>query len=140
MTEERERGQKRPINRPCSACSAGDYKMEYHDHHPPFADDPAPSLEKAAPEQPIHRQNCAVFQNEPCNCGLEWKVPVIPRVATAGGEDWIRLVAKEASEEIAKQGSGCWHTPDDGHPDLLPVPIANIIKRVIRKHHAGGKQ
>jgi hypothetical protein len=21
-----------PINRPCSACSAGDYKMKYHDH------------------------------------------------------------------------------------------------------------
>lgn len=27
---------KLPIDRPCSACSAGDYKMEYHDHCPPF--------------------------------------------------------------------------------------------------------
>lgn len=27
---------KYPIDRPCSACSAGDYDMEHHDHHPPF--------------------------------------------------------------------------------------------------------
>jgi hypothetical protein len=33
-------GAKRPIARPCSACSAGDYNMEFHLHYPPFADDP----------------------------------------------------------------------------------------------------
>lgn len=27
---------KLPIDRPCSACSAGDHKMEHHDHDPPF--------------------------------------------------------------------------------------------------------
>lgn len=27
---------KLPIDRPCSACSAGDTRMEYHDHCPPF--------------------------------------------------------------------------------------------------------
>jgi hypothetical protein len=26
-------------------------------------------------EQPVHRQHCAVFTGNPCNCGLEWKVP-----------------------------------------------------------------
>jgi len=29
-------GQRLPIDRPCSACSAGDYTMEYHLHYPPF--------------------------------------------------------------------------------------------------------
>jgi hypothetical protein len=27
---------KYPIDRPCSACSAGDREMKYHDHSPPF--------------------------------------------------------------------------------------------------------
>lgn len=27
---------KYPIDHPCSVCSAGDTKMEYHDHEPPF--------------------------------------------------------------------------------------------------------
>lgn len=31
-----QRGEKRAIDRPCSACSGGDYRMEYHDHFPPF--------------------------------------------------------------------------------------------------------
>lgn len=34
---------KYPIDRPCSACSAGDTKMEYHDHHPPFRPGYGPS-------------------------------------------------------------------------------------------------
>jgi hypothetical protein len=32
-------GRKLPIDRPCSACSAGDYAMEHHDHMPPFRGD-----------------------------------------------------------------------------------------------------
>lgn len=31
---------KYPIDRPCSACSAGDTEMEYHDHQPPFRAEP----------------------------------------------------------------------------------------------------
>lgn len=31
-----EQSGKYPIDRPCSACSAGDRKMKHHDHHPPF--------------------------------------------------------------------------------------------------------
>lgn len=27
---------KLPIDRPCSACSAGDFEMKYHSHCPPF--------------------------------------------------------------------------------------------------------
>lgn len=30
---------KYPIDRPCSACSDGDYEMKYHDHRPPFRKD-----------------------------------------------------------------------------------------------------
>jgi hypothetical protein len=29
-------GGRYPIDRPCSACSAGDYEMKYHLHYPPF--------------------------------------------------------------------------------------------------------
>lgn len=36
------KGEKRPINRPCSACGDGDTAMEYHLHEPPFADEPEP--------------------------------------------------------------------------------------------------
>jgi hypothetical protein len=31
-----------PIDRPCSACSAGDTEMEYHLHRPPFRTPSAP--------------------------------------------------------------------------------------------------
>lgn len=31
---------KLPIDRPCSACSAGDTEMKHHDHHPPFSAEP----------------------------------------------------------------------------------------------------
>ena len=34
--EEQTMSAKLPIDRPCSACSAGDVQMEYHDHQPPF--------------------------------------------------------------------------------------------------------
>lgn len=34
---------KLPIDRPCSACSAGDTEMKYHDHAPPFRVDAAPA-------------------------------------------------------------------------------------------------
>ena len=101
----------------------------------------APSPEKALPEQPIHRQNCAVFQDEPCNCGLEWKVPVTPRVATAGGGDWWLIRYDDADitpevitgEEIARQVFA----------DRLLTWNCQLFKMVddgIRKHHAGGQK
>ena len=47
------RGEKRPIARPCSACGDGDTEMKYHDHFPPFADEPGtPSVAEApAPDE-----------------------------------------------------------------------------------------
>jgi|ERR1017187_10971759 hypothetical protein len=33
---------KLPIDRPCSACSAGDFEMEHHLHAPPFRPTPPP--------------------------------------------------------------------------------------------------
>lgn len=45
------RSGKYPIDRPCSACSAGDTKMEYHDHTPPFRKGYGPSLEPELPER-----------------------------------------------------------------------------------------
>jgi len=40
-TPPRTDGRKLAIDRPCSACSAGDYEMKYHDHYPPFRAEPA---------------------------------------------------------------------------------------------------
>ena len=51
------RGEKRPIARPCSACGDGDTEMKYHDHFPPFADEPSahsvapPTIPVLTPEQ-----------------------------------------------------------------------------------------
>ena len=41
---------KYPIDRPCSACSAGDYKMEYHDHEAPFRKGHGPDVAPAPSE------------------------------------------------------------------------------------------
>ncbi len=43
-----ERPGKYPIDRPCSACSAGDDEMKYHDHHPPFRKGYGPPAERPA--------------------------------------------------------------------------------------------
>lgn len=67
---------KYPIDRPCSACSAGDYKMEYHDHTPPFREGfgPVPSGNQDEPKVYVYCRKCEHKEigivDSPCpNCG-----------------------------------------------------------------------
>ena len=70
---------KLPIDRPCSACSAGDYKMEYHDHCPPFRNTvPAPA---AAMEQ--YERGVAHAYSDATTPGF-FRVPERPVPATEG--------------------------------------------------------
>jgi hypothetical protein len=53
-----DKGARLPIDRPCSACSAGDFKMEHHLHTPPFRESTDADLtqeleEYFSPEQQV---------------------------------------------------------------------------------------
>lgn len=107
---------KLPIDRPCSACSDGDYKMEYHSHCPPFRETPSQPAEpgatdKLAYELMRHRDWCDVrTQGGLCNCHLDWSEPAVPqataaepRILTAAD---IERIGEEATRDVTCQRCG----------------------------------
>src|ERR1019366_1350405 len=74
---------KLPIDRPCSACSAGDSKMEHHDHTPPFRE--------ASPVSTEVCNNCR--KSFPCECSQYGD----PSDATSAEQFWKRIDALEAA-------------------------------------------
>lgn len=77
--------------------------------------------------QPIHKQNCAVFQDEPCNCGLEWKVPV--------REAPVPAVVAPTSDELEKirmavaRGWCCGPNSTKTFDATLAESITNEVRR-----------
>ena len=74
---------KLPIDRPCSACSAGDAEMEHHDHTPPFREAKPVSTEVC--------NNCR--KSLPCECSRYGDTTD----ATSAEQFWKRIDALEAA-------------------------------------------
>ncbi len=110
---------KLPIDRPCSACSAGDYKMEHHDHCPPFR--ASSKLEPTAWPR--------------CECG---------GVATTNASDDITrtcircggIVQLLASSNVHPKNCAMPHCPCGGQGGLV---IGVTINSSANAHQVGGE-
>jgi hypothetical protein len=57
---------KHPIDRPCSACSAGDTAMEHHDHEPPFRKGYGPVASEGSAPALRFRAGLCLYTGNPC--------------------------------------------------------------------------
>jgi hypothetical protein len=124
-----------PIDRPCSACSAGDHEMKYHLHCPPFrvTDTPIDSVERLKFEI-AKRHNLTKFVPGDDGYGGEDEIP--KNVAAALAEMWD-LSQREALREAVAIVKSITPVPvawcNDDHIRPTVAKIAAELERIVEE-------